>query len=219
MNGNGSESGQISAVIAANNEIGSVGDIVRGCRRYCGEVIVVDDGSNDGTGAASEEAGARVVRNSSQAGIVKSLMRGLELASGKIIVTMDADGQHDPSEIGALVQPILEGTADLVLGSRNCGLPVSERIITKFVNLHVECTDAGSGYRAVKSEFARKMHLWGACLCGSFVLEAYKCGARVAEVPIKIHPRKCGKSHWSSPFSRELTHARQLLMLIPRMVI
>jgi len=180
---------------------------------------VVDDGSTDRTGDASEQAGATVVRNRSQIGIVKSLTRGLELASGNILVTLDADGQHDPSEIGALVQPILDGTADLVLGRRNCSLPVSERIITKFVNLHVECADAGSGYRALKSELARKMHLWGACLCGSFVLEAYRCGARVTEVPIEVHPRKCGKSHWSSPFSRELTHMRQLLILIPRMVI
>jgi glycosyltransferase involved in cell wall biosynthesis len=209
---------QISAVIIANNEVESVGDIVRGCKIYCEEVIVVDDGSIDDSGIASARAGARVLRNDSRVGIVKSLMRGLGAANGKVIVTLDADGQHDPSEIEALVRPILDENADLVLGRRDPGLiPFSERIIAKFVNLRVRCEDVGTGYRALRSELARKMSLWGRCLCGSFLLEAYEYGANITEVPITLRSRKYGKSHWSSPFSRELTHTAQLFTLMARM--
>lgn len=208
---------KISAVIPANNEVNTIGEVVRASKKYCKDVIVIDDGSNDGTGAKAEEAGALVVRNISRIGVVRSISRGLRVARGEIIVTLDADGQHNPSEIRVLVQPILDGTADLVLGRRNCGLPLSERIIAKLVNSRVYCVDVGTGFRAVKGEISSKMRLWGVCPCGSFVLEAYKYGARVREVPITIQDREYGKSHWSLPFSRGLTHSRQMTMIMARM--
>jgi glycosyltransferase involved in cell wall biosynthesis len=209
---------RVSVVIPANNEKQSIAAIVQDCKKYCDEVIVVDDGSTDGTGAVADRAWATVIRNNSRSGIVRSLMRGIEVASGEIIVTLDADGQHNPEEITDLVQPILEGRADLVLGCRSWGIPFSERMITKLVNFRVRCNDAGTGYRAVRTGIARRMRLWGACVCGSFVLEASRCGARVAEVPIAIQPRRYGKSHWASPFSRGYAHGIQLLDLIAWMV-
>jgi glycosyltransferase involved in cell wall biosynthesis len=196
----------------------SVGEVVGACKRYCCEVIVVDDCSSDDTKVVSEQAGGTVIRNNTRLGLVKSMVRGFELATGNILVTLDADGQHNPSEIQALVQPIIHGEADLVLGRRGCKLPFSERVISKVVNLHVKCFDVGSGFRAVSLGVARKMRLWGACPCGSFVLEAYECGARITEVPIRIQPRKCGRSHWSVT-SRGLTHTKQLLMLIQHMLL
>lgn len=209
---------RISAVIPANNEEGSVGDVVRVCRNYCDEVIVVDDGSSDSTFAKSKEAGAIVHRNNSRMGIVASTALGLEMAQGEILVTLDGDGQHDPAEIPTIIQPIVDGSADLVMGRRTCKLPVSEKIIAKLVNLRVECVDVGTGYRAMRRNMARKMHLWGACLCGSFVLEAYRHGARVTEVPISIHERRNGESHWPSSFSRGMPHGKQLVMLLPRII-
>ena len=196
----------------------SVGDVVRGCKRYCEEVIVVDDCSSDNTKVVSEQAGGTVIRNNTRLGLVKSMVRGFEVASGDIIVTLDADGQHNPSEIEDLVQPIIDGEADLVLGRRTCKPPFSERVISEVVNLRVKCFDVGSGFRAVSLGVARKMRLWGACPCGSFVLEAYECGARVTEVPICIQSRKYGKSHWSA-ISRGLTHTKQLMMLIQHMLL
>jgi len=208
---------RISAVIPANNERRTVGEIVQTSKRYCDEVIVVDDCSTDDTGLLSEQVGATVIRNSTRIGIVKSLTRGFEIATGEIIVTLDADGQHDPSDIAALVRPIIDGEADVVLGRRNCGLPFSERVLSRIVNIHVKCFDTGSGFRAVRGKVARKMRLWGACTCGSFVLEAYEHGARVTEVPITIQPRRYGRSHWSR-VSRGLTHTRQLLIMTRHML-
>jgi glycosyltransferase involved in cell wall biosynthesis len=204
----------ISTVIPANNEEGSIGDVVRRCEKYCDEVIVIDDGSTDRTLTRSREAGAVTYQNSSRTGIVASIAYGLRIARGEIIVTMDGDGQHDPAEMRALIQPILDGRADVVLGRRTAGIPFSERILAKLVNGRVQCVDVGTGYRAIRKDVAMKMQLWGVCLCGSFVLEAYKQGAKIMEVPISIRDRKNGKSHWPSPFSRGMTHAKQLLTVI-----
>jgi glycosyltransferase involved in cell wall biosynthesis len=204
---------KISAVILAHNEMGSVGDVVRCCKRYCDEVIVIDDGSTDETFLISRNAGAIVIRNEVNKGIVESTNIGLRLASGDIIVTLDADAQHDPSEIPSIVRPIAQDLADLVLGRRNNGRPVSERIISEIVSLRVKCHDAGTGFRAFRRELAHGIRLWGFCLCGSLVLEAQRQGARIVEVPIMIRPRRFGKSHWASPLSRGAIHCKQAFLL------
>jgi glycosyltransferase involved in cell wall biosynthesis len=175
---------------------------------------VVDDGSTDGTSAISRAAGALVIRNRLNSGIVRSTEVGLRSASGDIIVTLDADGQHDPSEIPAIIHPITQDLADLVLGRRDDGCPLSELVISHITSLRVRCNDVGTGYRAFRKDLAHKIRLWGFCLCGSLVLEAWREGARITEVPIRIKPRRYGKSHWARPLSRGTTHCRQVILLI-----
>ena len=204
----------ISVIIPANNEQGCIGNIVRACKPYCDEIIVIDDGSTDSTLTESIEAGATTYRNTSRMGIVTSIANGLRRAQGDVIVTMDGDGQHDAAEIQTLVRPILDGRADVVLGRRLQGIPLSERIIAQIVGLYVQCVDVGTGFRAVSRDLAKRMHLWGKCLCGSFVLEAYRNGARIIEVPISIHDRRTGRSHWPSPYSRGMTHGKQLSIIV-----
>jgi glycosyltransferase involved in cell wall biosynthesis len=205
---------KISAVIPAHNEMNSVGDVVRCCKQYCDEIIVVDDGSTDRTSAVSRTAGAMVIRNKTNKGIVKSTEIGLRAASGEIIVTLDADGQHDPSEIPVMVRPIAQDAADLVLGKRNDDRPLSEQVISGICNLRVKCDDVGSGYRAFRRDLAHEIRLWGFCLCGSLVLEAWRERARIAEIPIRIRPRRFGKSHWARPLSRGTTHCKQVVLLM-----
>jgi len=204
---------RISAVIPAHNEACAVGDVVRSCKRYCDEVIVVDDGSTDRTSVISKAAGAVVIRNNLNMGIVRSTEVGLRLASGDVIVTLDADGQHDPSEIPALVKPITQDLADLVLGARD-GCPLSEQMISGLTSLRVKCKDVGTGYRALRKDLAHKIRLRGFCLCGSLVLEAWRRGARIAEVPIRARPRRFGESHWAPPLSRGGTHCMQAIFLL-----
>ena len=210
---------KISAVIPANNEQSTIGEIVEGCKQYCDEVIVVDDASRDLTSEIARRAGARVTRNAIRLGIVRSTEIGLQLASREIIVTLDADGQHDPSEIPILVSPILHGYADLVLGKRTLGRPISEKIISSLTWLRVGCEDVGSGYRAFRRDLAHSIQPWGYCLCGSLVLEAQKHGARIVEVPITIGPRQGGKSHWPSPLSRGRTHCMQIILVVLHLLI
>jgi polyprenyl-phospho-N-acetylgalactosaminyl synthase len=195
-----------------------VGDVVRSCRRFCTEVIVVDDGSTDSTSRVSTAAGAVVIRNEMNLGVVRSTEIGLRRASGDVIVTLDADGQHDPFEIPVIVRPIAQGIADLVLGKRCGARPASERIISRLCRLRVNCDDVGSGYRAFRKDLAHRIRLWGYCLCGSLVLEAQKEGARILEVPIDIKPRRYGRGHWDLPLSRGVTHCKQMIVLLQQLL-
>jgi glycosyltransferase involved in cell wall biosynthesis len=182
----------VSAVIPAYNEEKTIGAVVKGALPYVVEVIVVDDGSTDDTARIAEDAGARVLRQRN-AGVLKATERGLNEAKGDIIVTLDADGQHDPSEIPSLIEPILRGEADLVMGIRPELPYLSERVLTSLTSMRVPVGDASTGFRAVRHEIAGEMSLHGACLCGTFVLEAHRRGARVAGVPISIKGREDGE--------------------------
>ena len=203
---------KISAVIPANNEMHSVGDVVLSCKAYSQEVIVVDDGSTDDTAQLSQAAGAKVIRKATNLGLVKSTQIGLRAASGDIIVTLDADGQHDPSDIPNLIKPIISGNADLVLEKRDEPPPLSERLIARLVGSHLNCSDVGTGFRAFRRELAENIRLRGFCLCGSLVLEAHRRGGRIVEVPTRIQPRKFGESHWAS--SRARVHFQQTIILL-----
>jgi polyprenyl-phospho-N-acetylgalactosaminyl synthase len=160
-------------------------------------VIVVDDGSADNTQRAVKETGARLISHLTRRGYVKSIEDAVRAAGGEIIVTMDADGQHDPAAIPKLVQPIRLGYADLVIGRRNRIPYLSEQVIGRLVNSRVRCSDVGSGFRAFRRGLVQKMRFWGFCLCGSLLLEAHRQGAKVIEVPITVSPRGFGRSHWS----------------------
>jgi hypothetical protein len=108
------------AIVPAFNEAGSVAAVVRAVRANV-DVIVVDDGSSDGTGALAREAGAEVVVHERNRGYGRAVASGLAsaLALGyKGAVTLDADGQHDPELVGRFVQS-LQGGVDLVIGVRD----------------------------------------------------------------------------------------------------
>ena len=183
----------ITVVIPAYNEEKTIGGIVEELKQHGYDVLVIYDGSVDNTTKVAKEAGAKVIRHSTNRGYIEALRTGFKEASGDIIITMDADGQHQVKDIPKLVKPILEGEADLVMGARN-KLSPSEKLITKITNLKVKISDASTGFRALKREFASKMKLRGICTCGTFVLEAYKLGVKVAEVGINPGKRMFGKS-------------------------
>ena len=109
---------KVSAVIPAYFEEKTISYIVEGCLIYVDEVLVVNDGSTDDTSINAKASGAKVIELKKNKGVVKATQTGIKEASGDIIVTLDADGQHDPNEIPKLIEPILEGEADLVMGKR-----------------------------------------------------------------------------------------------------
>ncbi len=184
---------RVSVVMPAYNEAMSIDGVITDCKAFCDEIIVVDDGSTDDTTEIAKESGAVVIRNEKNLGVTKAVQRGLNAAQGDIIVTMDADGQHDPSDIPRLIEPIIDGEGDVVLGVRDEIPDRSERVINALANLGVECSDTGTGFRAIRANVAERMKLHGTCLCGTFVLEAHKRGARIVEVPIKAKTRMYGK--------------------------
>ena len=183
----------ISAIIPAYNEENTVGEVVSNALPHVDEVVVIDDGSTDDTAIVARIAGAKVVQNEGNRGVLVSLTRGFRTAKADILVTLDADGQHDPEEIPAMVEPILEDRADLVLGRRP-GVPYfSEKVITRLTRLKVDVNDASTGFRAIRRSIADRMVLHGSCLCGTFILDASSLGARILEVPITINEREEGE--------------------------
>ena len=109
----------VAVVIPAYNESRFIGSTVLKAREYAQCVIVVDDGSTDGTAGMAETAGAFVFRHECNQGKGTALNTGLRAArelGARAVVTLDADGQHLPEEMNRLLAPVLEGQADIVVG-------------------------------------------------------------------------------------------------------
>lgn len=188
----------LSIIIPAYNESGRIFFVVQEVILYADEVIVVDDGSHDNTAKESKRAGAIVIRQENS-GYVEAVKRGFREAQGDILITMDADGEHNPLDIQRLLQPIELGQADMVLGKRENVDRFSERIISCLAWLKTRVYDTGTGMRAMRIGLAQKLTLPGKCLCGTSVLEAHDLGARITEVPIHLcevdKPRKVAWGH------------------------
>jgi glycosyltransferase involved in cell wall biosynthesis len=190
---------RVSVVIPARNEGSRIGAVIAEAQSHADEVVVVDDCSTDETGAVACSLGARVVANELQAGYLGAIKTGFRHATGEIVVTLDADGEHDPRDIPRVVEPILAGDADLVLGRRPEIARFSERLINRLANFRVRVADSGTGYRALTTDLARTLELKGPCTCGILVLEAHSLGAGITEVHVSIRttgkPRRIAWAH------------------------
>lgn len=145
------ENKEIIAIIPAFNEEISIGSVVLNTKKYVDSVIVVDDGSTDNTAEVARLAGAKVIKHTRNMGKGSAFKTGFSAARqncAKVIVTIDADGQHDPSEIPKVIAPILSGDADMVIGSRylNGNIPLYRRIGQRFLD---HATNLNSGYHII----------------------------------------------------------------------
>ena len=165
------------------------------------KIHVIDDGSKDATGEIARNAGAVVVRhpvNLGQWAAMRTAFVISLLEDARVMVSVDADGQHDPSELPRLLEPILDGTADIVIGSRflenaNPEMPTYRRVGIKLFNWLLELftkkqlTDCTSGYKAYNMTVVRKIlpnlreNQYGAL---EFISEAVRQRARIIEEPI-----------------------------------
>ena len=186
----------LTVIMPAYNEAERIAAVLYKAMPSAQEVLVVDDGSLDQTVEVARFAGARVTTQENQ-GYLAAVKRGFQEARGDIVLTMDADGEHDPLDIPDLVRPIEAWTADMVLGRREHIARISERIISRMAGWKVQVNDTGTGMRAMRRSLAVQLSLPGRCICGTSVLEARHLGARIVEVPIHLgHTAKPRRWAW-----------------------
>ena len=174
----------VTVVVPAYEEASRIGPAVRSLATEY-DVLVVDDGSTDGTAEEARAAGARVVEQPTNRGYVAALRRGFREASGEVVVTYDGDGENRPGDVERLVAPVLAGRLDLVLGARTVVPRRSERVLNAVVRARTGVSDAYTGFRALRRDLAVELDLDARTNCGTFVLAAAASGARVGEVEIE----------------------------------
>ena len=203
---------KIAILIPAYNEAENIGVVLDQIpAAVCGirtEVLVVDDGSRDGTGDVAAEHGALAARHVTNRGGGAALRTGYRLmveSGALIVVTLDADGQHRPDEMERLVKPILDGEVDMAHGSRvlghadrnhfarELGIVFFNRLVSFITRTHV--TDCSNGYRAVRTTVLPQLVLRQEQFHTSeFMIEAIKRGIPAKEVPITVDQRLHGHS-------------------------
>jgi len=193
----------VAVVLPAYNESAALGQVIfRIPREISGNkvlTIVVDDGSTDGTGNVAQALGAFVVRHLTNLGVGAATITGLRAAQSldaDIIVTMDADGQHNPEEIERLVQTLIEGPFDVVIGSRILdahGMPVSRFMANLLLNAVTYVvygkivSDSQSGFKVFTQTAANALDLRssGYEVCSEIVGEIYRKNLRYKSVPVR----------------------------------
>lgn len=172
------------------------------------EIIVVDDGSIDETSKLAERCKVTILNYGANKGKGYALRKGIQKATGNVIVTMDADGSHRPEEIKQLLMPLLNG-ADIVAGSRFLG----EREYGSIRKLNIlgnnifnilillltgrQITDSQTGFRALKKEIFQKIELTseGYQIETELTVKTLRNGYKIHEEPVTCEKRKNGGSH------------------------
>jgi glycosyltransferase involved in cell wall biosynthesis len=226
----------LTIVVPAYNEEDRIEECIRALKgmgsRFDREglslsVFVVDDGSHDSTRNLAEAAGAdRVVRHKVNQGLgaaIRTGLRAAEKAGADIVVKFDADLQHDPADIPALIQPLLDDEADVVYGNRferiEYRMPLMRRagnlVFTRIMRWLTgwPLKDSQPGIFAVNRDYLRLFHVPGDYnYTQQILLDAYHKGMRFAHVPVRFRKRTTGRSFVSLKYPFRVSY--QILLVI-----
>lgn len=234
---------KVLVMIPAFNEEATVANVVRSVRDLYPDfhVVVIDDGSDDGTVKNAAEAGADVVSLPFHCGGSTAIQTGYLMAANDdfdFTVKIDADGQHKPEEVKKLLGPLLTGEVDMTVGSRyaeyngsdggstmkNGGRLFSSTLVSLFRKM--EITDVTSGMRAWNSrainvlmgQYKEKKIVEDSVFWVAETLLASKLGLRMKEVAIEVLPRKFGASKSFSRVNMLLYPVRLIATLLEEIV-
>ena len=210
---------RVLVMIPAYNEEQTVGDVVKSLMDLHPdfEVVVIDDGSEDGTAKNAAEAGAEVVSLPFHCGGSAAIQTGYLIAARHnfdYTVKIDADGQHKPEEVSKLLNPLLKGEADMTVGSRyvvhndnngDSAVKTGGRLFSStLVSMlrKMEITDVTSGMRAwnhkaidvLMSRYRERRIVEDSVFWVAETILASKLGLRMKEVAIEVLPRRYGRS-------------------------
>ena len=201
-------------VIPAFNEAATIGSVIASVHNHNFDVVVVDDGSTDETAVIARAAGAVVVSHGQNLGYDAALATGLIFAAklSAIVVTIDADAQHNAACVARLTAPLTNRTADVAVGCRATWPRMSERLFAKHGSRRHGIPDLLCGMKAIRSELvvvheiSMKKRSEGSALA----VACQRSGARVTSVPIEIRSRS-DESRLGSGLRAELRIGMALL--------
>jgi glycosyltransferase involved in cell wall biosynthesis len=203
---------QITVVIPAYNEEGTIGAVVLGVRKNLPEarILVIDDGSSDATAVTARESGAEVISHPLNKGNGASIKTALRAITGGLVAVLDGDGQHDPEELPGLLNRL--DTYDLVVGSRSFTMEegsilrnTGNFVLRKLASFLAEqdIPDLTSGFRAFRHSIAAKfMHIYpnGYSFPSTSTLSFITAGYNVSFVPIRASRRPAHTESKLRPF-------------------
>ncbi|MBI2095604.1 MAG: glycosyltransferase family 2 protein [Candidatus Omnitrophica bacterium] len=195
----GLEKKDICVLIPAFNEEKNIGPLMARLRAFGADTLVIDDGSTDRTAEEARRSGAEVLRFERNGGKGASLRRGFDWFLGrsyKAAVMMDADGQHDPDELGIFLAALNEGRGGLIVGNRMGSpgeMPFSRRAVNRLMSLALSVLtrqgipDSQCGYRAILREALEKINLRADRFEteSEILLEASRLGYKIFSVPVR----------------------------------
>jgi glycosyltransferase involved in cell wall biosynthesis len=200
------------AAMPAYNEAHAIAEVIKGCKKYVDKVVVVDDGSTDNTVDIAESLGAYVIRHETNKGYGAALKNCFDTArhlGADAMVIIDSDGQHDPSEIPKLLEPLKDGF-DLVIGSRfvngnGKNVPIYRKFGMKVLDIATyiaggfNVTDSQSGYRAYGRKAIENINLNGTDMsAGSEILiqaKDHKLKFTEVEIHCRYDLENCSSEH------------------------
>ena len=206
---------KVTIGIPAFNEEKNIAKMIVKLKKIYDEIIVCNDGSADLTGEIAENLGAIVINHKQNLGYgagINSILKKSKEIDTDILVTFDADGQHKVEDVKKVIEPIKNGDADLVIGSRFLSktkekIPeyrkIGINIITKVTNagLKKKITDSQSGFRAYSKDLISKLDItdMGMGISTEILIKTNSLGFRIAEIPITILYE--GKTSTQNPIS------------------
>ena len=210
----------VAVVVPAFNEASRISTTITDLKNYFSEIIVVDDGSSDGTFDVALSSGVYPVKHPMNLGQGAALQTGIEAAllnpDIEIILTFDADGQHSSESASLLVDEIRKSGSEIVLGSRFCpgseivNMPLKKRIILKLAILltrfdsGLRVTDTHNGLRVMSREFAASLNIrqHGMAHASEILNHVSNTGVRWKEAPVRVYytdySNRKGQSIWNS---------------------